>query len=286
MIFPKEMKGKGFKVFDEQEFIGGINLEGCSNYTRKQLDEIIDWTKRPQVGAKGLVWVKYNEDGSIKSSVDKFYSKENLEEIRERLGAKNGDLILIASGKTNETKKILGVLRLEMAERLGLRNPEEFAPLWVVDFPMFEKDKETGEYHSMHHPFTQPKEEDLNLLDLNPEKVKANAYDIILNGNEIGGGSLRIFKEELQSKIFKILGFSQEEANKQFGFLLNAFKYGAPPHGGIAFGFDRLVAILGGEEVIRDFIAFPKNNSGVDIMIDSPAEISKEQLGELNLDIK
>ena len=282
----KEMKGKGFKVFDEQEFIGGINLEGCSNYTRKQLDEIIDWTKRPQVGAKGLVWVKYNEDGSIKSSVDKFYSKENLEEIRERLGAKNGDLILIASGKTNETKKILGVLRLEMAERLGLRNPEEFAPLWVVDFPMFEKDKETGEYHSMHHPFTQPKEEDLNLLDLNPEKVKANAYDIILNGNEIGGGSLRIFKEELQSKIFKILGFSQEEANKQFGFLLNAFKYGAPPHGGIAFGFDRLVAILGGEEVIRDFIAFPKNNSGVDIMIDSPAEISKEQLGELNLDIK
>ena len=282
----KEMKGKGFKVFDEQEFIGGINLEGCSNYTRKQLDEIIDWTKRPQVGAKGLVWVKYNEDGSIKSSVDKFYSKENLEEIRERLGAKNGDLILIASGKTNETKKILGVLRLEMAEKLGLRNPEEFAPLWVVDFPMFEKDKETGEYHSMHHPFTQPKEEDLNLLDLNPEKVKANAYDIILNGNEIGGGSLRIFKEELQSKIFKILGFSQEEANKQFGFLLNAFKYGAPPHGGIAFGFDRLVAILGGEEVIRDFIAFPKNNSGVDIMIDSPAEISKEQLGELNLDIK
>ncbi|MCA0932808.1 aspartate--tRNA ligase [Lutimonas saemankumensis] len=276
-------QGKGFGVFDSQDLVVGIAVPGCSEYSRKQLDKIIDFVKTPQVGAKGLVWVKYNEDGTFKSSVDKFFDQEQLKSWSERLGASTGDLLLVMAGEADKTRTQLSTLRMEMAEQLGLRKPDEFAPLWVVDFPLLEWDEETERYHAMHHPFTSPKPEDLDLLDTDPGKVRANAYDMVLNGNEIGGGSIRIFDKETQSRMFDLLGFSKEEAQEQFGFLMNAFEYGAPPHGGLAFGLDRLVAILGGQETIRDFIAFPKNNSGRDVMIEAPSRIDEDQLKELNL---
>jgi len=276
-------QNKGFGVFDSQELIVGIAAPDCSNYSRKQTDKLIDFVKRPQVGANGLIWAKYNEDGTFKSSVDKFFSQEDLAAWAKRLNAQKGDLMLIMAGDADKTRTQLSALRMEMAERLGLRKPDEFAPLWVVDFPLLEWDEETNRYHAMHHPFTSPKPEDLNLLDSDPGKVRANAYDMVLNGNEIGGGSIRIFDKETQSSMFDLLGFTKEEAQNQFGFLMDAFEYGAPPHGGLAFGLDRLVAILGGQETIRDFIAFPKNNSGRDVMIDAPSNIDDAQLKELNL---
>ena len=276
-------QNKGFGVFDSQELVVGIAAPGCAAYTRKQLDKLIDFVKRPQVGANGLIWAKYNEDGTFKSSVDKFFTQEDLTAWAERLGAEKGDLMLIMAGEADKTRTQLSVLRMEMAETLGLRKPDEFAPLWIVDFPLLEWDEESNRYHAMHHPFTSPKPEDIPLLDTDPGKVRANAYDMVLNGNEIGGGSIRIYDKEMQSKMFDLLGFTKEEAENQFGFLMNAFEYGAPPHGGIAFGLDRLVAIMAGEETIRDFIAFPKNNSGRDVMIDAPSQIDTEQLKELNL---
>ena len=279
-------KGKGFNVFDAQELIVGIAVPGAAEYTRKQIDALIDWVKRPQIGANGLVWVKYNADGSFKSSVDKFYSETDLSQWAEATGATPGDLILVMAGQTDKARTQLSALRMEMAERLGLRKPDEFAPLWVVDFPLLEWDEETGRYHAMHHPFTAPKPEDIALLDTDPRKARANAYDLVLNGNEIGGGSIRIYDAALQRRMFELLGFTNEQAEAQFGFLMNAFQYGAPPHAGIAFGFDRLVAILGGQEIIRDFIAFPKNNAGRDVMINAPAPIDREQLDELHLVIK
>ncbi len=281
-----ETKGKDFKIFDDAELVVGINVEGCAGYTRKQIDELVDWVKRPQIGASGMVWVKYQDDGVLTSSVNKFYNEDDLRKIAERFGAKKGDLMLILSGNANKVRPQLSALRMELGNRLGLRNPKEFAPLWVVDFPLLEWDEDSKRYHAMHHPFTSPKPEDIPLLKTDAGKVRANAYDLVLNGNEIGGGSIRIFDRELQAQMFELLGFSPEEAEAQFGFLMNAFKYGAPPHGGLAFGFDRLVAILDGNEVIRDYIAFPKNNSGRDVMIDAPATISKEQLDELSLIVK
>ena len=281
-----ETKGKDFKIFDDAELVVGINVEGCAGYTRKQIDELVDWVKRPQIGANGMVWVKYQDDGVLTSSVNKFYNEDDLRKIAERFGAKKGDLMLILSGNANKVRPQLSALRMELGNRLGLRNPKEFAPLWVVDFPLLEWDEDSERYHAMHHPFTSPKPEDIPLLKTDAGKVRANAYDLVLNGNEIGGGSIRIFDRELQAQMFELLGFSPEEAEAQFGFLMNAFKYGAPPHGGLAFGFDRLVAILDGNEVIRDYIAFPKNNSGRDVMIDAPATISKEQLDELSLIVK
>ena len=278
------VKGKEFKIFDEAELVVGINVEGCAGYTRKQIDELVDWVKRPQIGASGMVWVKY-QDGIPTSSVNKFYNEEDLKKIIERFGAKKGDLILILSGKANKVRPQLSALRMELGNRLGLRNLKEFAPLWVVDFPLLEWDEESERYHAMHHPFTSPKLEDIPLLKTDAGKVRANAYDLVLNGNEIGGGSIRIFDRELQAQMFELLGFTSEDAEAQFGFLMNAFKYGAPPHGGLAFGFDRLVAILDGNEVIRDYIAFPKNNSGRDVMIDAPSEIYSSQLDELALNI-
>lgn len=283
--FNEELQNSGFKVFDEAELVVGINVEKCAAYTRKQLDELTDWVKRPQIGASGLVYIRYNEDGSIKSSVDKFYSEEKLKIVIQKANAQPGDLILILSGQAHKVRPQLSALRMELAERLGLRNPEVYAPLWVVDFPLLEWDEEEKRYVAMHHPFTSPKPEDIPLLDTHPGEVRANAYDLVLNGNEIGGGSVRIYNKELQGKMLSLLGFSQEEAEAQFGFLMNAFKFGAPPHGGIAFGFDRFVAILGGQEVIRDYIAFPKNNSGRDVMIDAPSYIHEQQLEELNLKI-
>jgi len=276
-------QNKGFKIFDDAELVVGIAAPGCANYTRKQTDKLIDFVKRPQVGASGMIWAKYNEDGSFKSSVDKFYSPEDLADWAKRLHANKGDLMLIMAGNAAKTRTQLSVLRMEMAEKLNLRNPEEFAPLWVVDFPLLEWDEETNRYHAMHHPFTAPKPEDMHLLDTDPGKVRANAYDMVLNGNEIGGGSIRIYDKATQSRMFDLLGFTKEDAKAQFGFLMDAFEYGAPPHGGLAFGLDRLVSILGGQETIRDFIAFPKNNSGRDVMIDAPASIDAEQLKELNL---
>ena len=276
---------KEFSIFNQAELVVGIAIPDGASYSRKEIDKLIDWVKRPQIGAKGMVYVKYNTDGSFKSSVDKFYNQDDLKKWAEITGAKPGDLIAVLSGKTNETRAQLSALRMEMAERLGLRNPNEFAPLWVVDFPLLEWDEETERFHAMHHPFTSPKLEDLNLLETDPGKVRANAYDLVLNGNEIGGGSIRIHDRHMQEKMFAFLGFTEEEAKAQFGFLMDAFQYGAPPHGGIAFGLDRLVAILGGQESIRDFIAFPKNNSGRDIMIDAPAKISEEQLKELHLSL-
>lgn len=281
-----ETKGKDFKIFDDAELVVGINVEGCAGYTRKQIDELVDWVKRPQIGASGMVWVKYQDDGVLTSSVNKFYNEGDLRKIAERFGAKKGDLMLILSGNANKVRPQLSALRMELGNRLGLRNPKEFAPLWVVDFPLLEWDEDSERYHAMHHPFTSPKPEDIPLLKTDAGKVRANAYDLVLNGNEIGGGSIRIFDRELQAQMFELLGFSPEEVEAQFGFLMNAFKYGAPPHGGLAFGFDRLVAILDGNEVIRDYIAFPKNNSGRDVMIDAPATISKEQLDELSLIVK
>jgi len=276
-------QNKGFGIFDSQELVVGIAVPGCANYSRKQTDKLIDFVKKPQVGASGLIWAKYNDDGTFKSSVDKFFNQDDLVAWAERLNAKKGDLMLIMAGKADKTRTQLSVLRMEMAEVLGLRKPNEFAPLWVVDFPLLEWDEETERYHAMHHPFTSPKPEDMDMLDTDPGKVRANAYDMVLNGNEIGGGSIRIFDKETQSRMFDLLGFTKEEAENQFGFLMNAFEYGAPPHGGLAFGLDRLVAILGGQETIRDFIAFPKNNSGRDVMIDAPSNIDDEQLKELSL---
>ncbi|VAW10496.1 Aspartyl-tRNA synthetase [hydrothermal vent metagenome] len=273
----------GFSVFDNAELVVGITVKGCAGYTRKQIDKLVDWVKRPQIGATGLIWIKYNMDGNLSSSVNKFFDGAALKYFAEQMNAKPGDLILVMVGETNKTRTQLSALRMKLAEQLGLRNPEEFAPLWVVDFPLLELDEETGHYHAMHHPFTSPKLGQLELLNSDPGAVKANAYDLVLNGNEIGGGSIRIHDKESQATMFKHLGFTPEEAKAQFGFLMDAFQYGAPPHGGIAFGLDRLVAILGGQETIRDFIAFPKNNSGRDVMIDAPAPIDDEQLKELNL---
>ena len=278
-------QGKGFSVFDSQELVVGITVPEAAEMSRKEIDALIEWVKRPQIGAKGLVYVKCLSDGSFKSSVDKFFSPEDLAAWAGHCKAHAGDLILVLSGDTKTTRTQLSALRMEMAERLGLRNPEVFAPLWVTDFPLLEWDDESKRYHAMHHPFTAPKPEHLNLLKSDPASVKANAYDLVLNGNEIGGGSIRIHNQELQSQMFDLLGFSKKEAQAQFGFLMDAFQYGAPPHGGIAFGLDRLVAILGGEETIRDFIAFPKNNSGRDVMIDAPAPIDDAQLAELSLKI-
>ena len=280
------VKGKDFKIFDDAKLIVGINAEGCAEYTRKQIDELIDWVKRPQIGASGMIWIKFQQDGIITSSVNKFYNEEDLAKIVEKFGAKKGDLILLMSGNENKVRTQLSALRMELGNRLGLRNPKDFAPLWVIDFPLLEWDEETERFHAMHHPFTAPKPEDEYLLETEPGKARANAYDLILNGNEIGGGSVRIFDKDLQAKMFQLLGFTQEEAESQFGFLMNAFKYGAPPHAGLALGFDRLVAILDGNEVIRDYIAFPKNNSGRDVMIDAPSPISEEQLEELSLRVE
>jgi len=278
-------KGKGFSIFDDAPLVVGICVSGCAEYTRKQIDELTDFVKRPQVGASGLIYVRYGKDGLLKSSVDKFYSPEELKKWADKFDAKPGDLMLIIAGKGDKIRKALSELRLEMATRLGLRKTGTFAPLWVIDFPLLEWDEETGRFYAMHHPFTSPKPEDIPLLDSDTHKVRANAYDLVINGVEIGGGSIRIHNKTLQKKMFTILGFSDEEAQSQFGFLMNAFEFGAPPHGGIAFGFDRLCSLFGGADSIRDFIAFPKNNSGRDVMIDSPAKISEEQLKELCLKI-
>lgn len=279
------VKGNGFNIFDEAPLVVGICAPGCANYTRKQIDELTEFVKRPQIGASGLIYVRYNLDGSLKSSVDKFYSPEDLKLWSERFDVNPGDLLLILAGKGDKIRKALSELRLEMANRLGLRNTGTFSPLWVVDFPLLEWDEESGRFYAMHHPFTSPKPEDIRLLDTDTKEVRANAYDLVINGVEIGGGSIRIHNKELQKKMFSILGFTDEEAQAQFGFLMNAFEYGAPPHGGIAFGFDRLCSLFGGADSIRDFIAFPKNNSGRDVMIDSPSTISEEQLKELYLKI-
>jgi len=281
------VKDKGFQVFD-QELVVGIAVPGCSEYSRKEIDALIDFVKKPQIGSSGLVWVKYQADGVLKSSVDKFYTEAELKAWAERMEAKPGDLMLIMAGEMNKTRSQLSALRMHMAEKLGLRKRNTFAPLWVVDFPLLEWDEETKRFHAMHHPFTSPKPEDLGLLKDHPGKVRANAYDMVLNGNEIGGGSIRIHDKETQKSMFTLLGFSDEQAQEQFGFLMDAFQFGAPPHGGLAFGLDRLVAILGGQETIRDFIAFPKNNAGRDVMIDAPATIDEAQLQELclKLDLK
>jgi aspartyl-tRNA synthetase len=279
-------KGKGFKVFDEAELVVGICVKGCANYSRKQLDKLTAFVKTPQVGAKGLVYVKLNEDGSIKSSIDKFYTAEQLQEWADKMGATKGDLLLIISGEKDHSRTAMNVLRLHMGAELGLRNKNDFAPLWVVDFPLLEKDEETGHFHAMHHPFTSPKAEDIDLLESAPEDVRANAYDMVINGVELGGGSIRISERSMQEKMMSLLGFSQEEAKAQFGFLMDAFEYGTPPHGGIAFGCDRRCALFGGTESIRDYIAFPKNNAGRDVMIDAPAKLCAEQLDELYLKIK
>jgi aspartyl-tRNA synthetase len=277
------VKGKDFPVFDQAELVIGINAKACAEYTRKQLDELTDFIKRPQIGATGLIYVRHGADGSLKSSVDKFYNEDDLKKWSEAFNSEPGDLILVMAGQTDKVRKQLNELRLEMGNRLGLRDKDKFAPLWVLDFPLLEWDEESGRYHAMHHPFTSPKPEDIAMLDTNPGQVRANAYDMVVNGTEIGGGSIRIHDRELQSLMFKHLGFSVEEAQKQFGFLLDAFEYGAPPHGGIAFGFDRLVSIFAGLDSIRDVIAFPKNNSGRDVMIDSPSTIADEQLKELKI---
>lgn len=279
-------QNKGFNVFDSAELVVGINAKGAANYSRKELDKLTEFVKKPQVGAKGLVYVKCNDDGSFKSSVDKFYSQKDLSEWAIKMDAKPGDLLLVLSGDDNPTRAALSALRLHMGDLLGLRKPEEFKLLWVVDFPLLEWDEETKRYHAMHHPFTSPQKDDLHLLDSDPGKVRANAYDLVINGVEVGGGSIRIHDREMQALMFKHLGFTKEEAKAQFGFLMDAFEYGAPPHGGIAFGFDRLCSLFGGTESIRDYIAFPKNNSGRDVMIDSPSPIANEQLDELAIKLK
>ena len=276
-------KHKDFPVFNAAELVVGIAVSGVSEYSRKDIDALIEWIKRPQIGASGMVYVKCNEDGTYKSSVDKFYDQEDLSSWAKTTGAKPGDLIFIMAGNADKTRTQLSALRMELATRLGLRNPAVFAPLWVVDFPLLEYDEESERYHAMHHPFTSPKPEDMHLLETNPKAVRANAYDMVLNGNEIGGGSIRIHHKETQALMFKYLGFTELEARNQFGFLMDAFQFGAPPHGGLAFGLDRLVAILGGQETIRDFIAFPKNNSGRDVMIDAPSSIDENQLNELHI---
>ncbi len=279
-------KSKDFPVFNAAELVVGIAAPGCANYTRKEIDGLIDWVKRPQIGASGMVYVKCEADGTYKSSVDKFYDQNDLSNWAKSTGAVAGDMIFVLSGPADKTRTQLSALRMELATRLGLRNPTEFAPLWVVDFPLLELDEESGRWHAMHHPFTSPKPEDMELLATNPGKVRANAYDMVLNGNEIGGGSIRIHDKATQQLMFKYLGFTEEEARNQFGFLMDAFQFGAPPHGGLAFGLDRLVAILGGQETIRDFIAFPKNNSGRDVMIDAPSIIDDAQLKELHITVE
>lgn len=279
-------KGKGFNVFDSAELVVGINAEGAANYSRKQLDALTDYVKKPQIGAKGLVYIKWNEDGSFKSSIDKFYSQDDLIHIANRFNAKPGDLMLLLSGDADPTRNALNELRLKIGADLGLMESDVFKVLWVIDFPLLEWDDESGRYHAMHHPFTSPKKEDISLLDTEPGKVRANAYDMVINGVEVGGGSIRIHDRDTQSLMFKHLGFTEEEAKAQFGFLMNAFEYGAPPHGGIAFGFDRLCSLFGGSDSIRDYIAFPKNNSGRDVMIDTPSQISTVQLDELKLKLK
>lgn len=277
------VKGKGFPVFDNAELVVGINAKGAASYTRKQLDELTDFIKRPQIGATGLIYARHNDDGTIKSSVDKFFNEEDLKQWSEAFGTEKGDLLLILAGSTDKVRKQLNELRLEMGNRLGLRDKNTFSALWVLDFPLLEWDEETERYHAMHHPFTSPKPEDIALLDTDPKNVRANAYDIVINGTEVGGGSIRIHDRALQALMFKHLGFSAEEAQKQFGFLMDAFEFGAPPHGGIAFGFDRLTSIFAGLDSIRDVIAFPKNNSGRDVMIDSPSTIDEKQLKELKI---
>jgi len=277
------VKGKGFSVFDNAEYIGAICAPGCAAYTRKQTDELTDFVKRPQIGAQGLIYVKCNSDGSIQSTVDKFFTPDQLKEWGQTLGTQPGDLLLIMAGKRSKTLSQLGELRLEMGNRCNLRDKNTYAPLWVVDFPLFEWDEETKRFYAMHHPFTSPKPEDISYFDTDPGRIRANAYDCVVNGVELGGGSIRIHDKALQQKMFHTLGFTPEQAEYQFGFLMNAFKYGAPPHGGIAFGFDRLVSMFAGIDSIRDTIAFPKNNSGRDMMIDSPSLISDEQLKELGI---
>ncbi|HML63862.1 MAG TPA: aspartate--tRNA ligase [Dysgonomonas sp.] len=279
-------EGKDFVVFDSSEYVGAICAKGAASYTRKQIDALTDYVKRPQIGAKGLVYARYEADGSLKSSVDKFYSSEDLKKWAERCQAEPGDLILIICGETEKAQKQLGELRLEVADQLGLRDKNQFNCLWVIDFPLLEKDEELGRYFAKHHPFTSPKEEDIALLDSDPGVVRANAYDMVINGVEVGGGSVRIFNSQLQNKMFHILGFTEEKAQAQFGFLMNAFKYGAPPHAGLAFGLDRLVSLFAGLDSIRDCIAFPKNNSGRDMMIDAPATLDPAQLEELNLKVE
>ena len=276
-------KNRDFNVFNNSELVVGFLIEGGNSFTRKDIDKYTDWVKRPQIGAGGLAYLRIQEDGTYKSSVDKFYDQSDLENWANKAGAKQGDVLFILSGDKDKVRTQLGALRVHVAENLGLKNPKEFKPLWVVDFPLLEWDEETGAFHAMHHPFTSPKPEQIDLIDSDPAAVRADAYDLVLNGNEIGGGSIRIHDKKIQQRMFDCLGFTKEEAEKQFGFLMNAFEYGAPPHGGIAFGLDRLVAIMGGNEIIRDFIAFPKNNSGRDVMIDSPSSVSDEQLKEINL---
>lgn len=280
------VKGKEFKVFNDAELVVGICAKGAGEYTRKQLDELTEFVKRPQIGATGLVYARYHADGTIKSSVDKFYNEEELKKWVAALNAQPGDLMLLLAGDANKTRKALSELRLEMGNKLGLRDKNKFACHWVVDFPLLEYNEDHNRWHAMHHPFTSPKPEDIALLDTDPGKVRANAYDMVINGVEVGGGSIRIHNKDLQARMFSLLGFSKEDAQEQFGFLMNAFEFGAPPHGGIAFGFDRLCSLFGGAEVIRDFIAFPKNNSGRDVMIDSPSIIAQEQLDELNIALK
>ena len=279
-------KNKGFNVFDKEELILAISVPNAASYSRKQIDNLTDWVKNPEIGANGLIWVKYESENNIKSSVDKFFNISEIKKWIKKCNSKPGDLILIISGEKKDCRVQIGNLRLKMGDNLGLRNPEEFAPVWITDFPLLYWDDKLKKYNAMHHPFTSPNNDHIKFLDSNPEKVKANAYDLVINGNEIGGGSIRIHDTKLQQKIFKILGFSNEEAEKQFGFLINSFKYGAPPHGGIAFGLDRLVAVLKGKETIRDFIAFPKNNNGRDVMLDAPSKIGSDQLDELSLSLK
>lgn len=281
-----ETKNKGFNVFDQVEQVLGIKASGCADYTRKQLDALTEWVKRPQIGATGLVYCKCNEDGTFKSSVDKFYNQDDLKAWAEKADAKPGDLILVLAGDKTKVQKQMCELRLEMGTRLGLRDKDKFSCLWVLDFPLLEWDEDTNRYHAMHHPFTAPKPEHLDLLKTSPGEVNANAYDMVINGVELGGGSVRIFDKDLQKQMFKLLGFTDEEAQAQFGFLMNAFEYGAPPHAGVAFGFDRLCSLFGGSDSIRDYIAFPKNNSGRDVMIDSPSSISEDQLNELEIQLK
>jgi aspartyl-tRNA synthetase len=278
-----QVQGRGFPVFDSAELVVGICATGAGTYTRKQLDELTEWVKRPQIGAKGLIYARVNDDGTVKSSVDKFYSDEERAAWATTFGAKPGDLLLLLAGDAAKTRKQLNELRLEMGSRLGLRNPDDYKPLWVLDFPLLEYGEEEQRWFAMHHPFTSPKPEDIALLDTDPGAVRANAYDLVINGTEVGGGSIRIFNRELQARMFNLLGFSDEEAKAQFGFLMDAFEFGAPPHGGIAFGFDRLCSLFGGADSIRDFIAFPKNNAGRDVMIDSPSTISEKQLVELSI---
>ncbi len=282
----QETSGKNFQVFEQAEAVIGIAVPGAAEYTRKQLDELTDWVKRPQIGALGLVYVKYNADGTLKSSVDKFYDETSLKTWADKTGAKPGDLILVLSGQLDKVRKQMNELRLRMGSDLGLRDPQSFKPLWVIDFPLLEWDEESNRYHAMHHPFTSPKPEDIHLIESNPGAVRANAYDLAMNGVELGGGSIRIHDKALQARMFELLGFTPEQAQEQFGFLMNAFEYGAPPHGGLAFGLDRLVATMDGADSIRDYIAFPKNNSGRDVMIDAPAPIEETQLKELGISIK